>query len=442
MNSNDILTFLLERAKRLGATAADAVWMENVSVSSAQRLGKSEGIERSESKGIALRVFSGQKIANVSTSDMEKSALGELVERAVSMAKLSPEYPYCVLATPEQFATNIPALDLVDAREPAMEWMQEQTKMLEETALSVKGINNSQGAEAGHSRSHMTLATSEGFLKSHASTSTSLYVCVTAGEDDWKQRDYDYTSARHVRDLKDAKAVGLLAAQRTLEKLRPRKVPTCQVPVVFDPRVGNRLLGSLASAISGAAVARSTSFLKEQLGKQIASASITLTDDPHRLRGLGSRPFDGEGIANTKMSLVEKGVLTSWLLDLRSAKRLGLTTTGHAARGLGAPSPSTSNFYMEAGSVTRDALISDIKSGFYVSDTFGMGVNTITGDYSQGASGFWIENGKLTYPVSELTVAGRMQDMLMHMTPANDLEFIYSTNAPTYRIDGMTVAGT
>ncbi len=442
MKSHDILTFLLEEAKRQGATAADAVWVESTSLSCGQRLGVPEGIERAESTGIALRVFRGQKIASVSTADTDRTALTELVNRAVSMASLSPEDPYALLATLEQFAKTIPALDLVDAHEPTMEWIQQQASLLEDSALAVKGIRNSHGSEVGHSRSLMTLATSEGFLQSQASTSTSLYVCVTAGEEDWKERDYDYCSARHVADLKSPEAIGIRAAERTLGKLRPRKVATCQVPVVFDPRVGGRVIGSIASAISGSAVARGTSFLKDKMGQPVASSGFTVTDDPHRLRGLASRPFDGEGLVNRKMALIEKGVLKSWLLDLRSAKRLNLAPTGHAARGLGAPSPSTTNLYLEAGTLSKTALLSDIKNGFYVMDTFGAGLNTVTGDYSQGASGYWIENGELAYAVSELTIAGQMQDMLMQLTAADDLVFEYGTNAPTFRIDGMTVAGT
>ena len=256
------------------------------------------------------------------------------------------------------------------------------------------------------------------------------------------ERDYDFTSARFVADLTDAEVLGGNAASYALARLKPRKIATCQVPVVYDPRVSKSLLGSFAGAINGSSISRGTSFLKDEMGKAIFVPGISIIDDPHRKRGLSSRPFDSEGLANRKMALVEKGVLKGWLLDMRSANKLGLTPTGNASRSLSSPpSPGSTNLYMEPGALSPKELISDIKSVFYVTETFGMGVNLVTGDYSQGASGFWIENGEKAYPVSEVTVAGRLQDMFKAMTPANDLEFRYGTNAPTLRIESMTVAG-
>jgi PmbA protein len=243
-------------------------------------------------------------------------------------------------------------------------------------------------------------------------------------------------------DLDDPATVGKSAGERAVKRLNPRKVGTQKVPVVFDPRVSNGMLRHLAGAINGSAIARGTSFLKDSMGQRILPAALSVIDDPQRKRGMASKPFDAEGIANKSIALVEGGVLKSWVLDLRSARQLGLTTTGRASRGTSAPpSPSTTNLYLPAGTITRDALIAGIKAGFYVNELMGFGVNTVTGDYSRGASGFWIENGAIAYPVSEVTIAGNLKDMFLNMLPADDLEFRYAVNAPTVRIDGMTIAG-
>jgi PmbA protein len=256
------------------------------------------------------------------------------------------------------------------------------------------------------------------------------------------ETDHDSANARHATDLESPEAVGRHAGERTVARLNPRKMKSQAMPVVYDPRVSAGLLGHFASAISGASIARGVSFLKERMGEAIFAPGITIIDDPHRLRGLRSKPFDGEGVRNRRMALVEQGVLKTWLLDCASAKQLGLTTTGHAARGTGGPpSPSTSNLYMEPGTMEPQALIADIAEGFYVTDLMGMGVNGVTGDYSRGAAGFFIENGKISYPVAGVTIAGNLKDMFRNLTPANDLRFRYGTNAPTLRVEGLTVAG-
>jgi PmbA protein len=254
--------------------------------------------------------------------------------------------------------------------------------------------------------------------------------------------EYDYSSAVYGADLDDPDQVGRRAGERAIRRVGARKMPTARVPVVYDPRVASGLVGHLAGAISGPSIARKTSFLKEKLGQRIFPASVNIIDDPHRARGFRSKPFDGEGIANQRRALIEDGVLTTWLLDLRSARQLGLASTGHASRGTsGPPGPSPTNLYLAPGKVTRDALIGDIADGIYVTEFLGSAISLVTGDYSRGASGFWIENGKLAYPVSELTVAGNLKDMFLNITVADDLEFRSSANAPTLRIDGMTVAG-
>ncbi|MGH6929519.1 MAG: TldD/PmbA family protein, partial [Dongiaceae bacterium] len=256
------------------------------------------------------------------------------------------------------------------------------------------------------------------------------------------ERDYEHASAVYGGDLDDAAAVGRRAGEKTVKRLHPRKVATAKVPILFDPRISRSLLGHLGSAINGAAIARGTSFLKDKLGRRIFPANVTIIDDPHRPRGLNSKPFDGEGIANRKRAIVENGVLTTWVLDLRSARQLGLKSTGHAARGTSSPpSPSLTNLHMTAGRMSPKEMIGGIPSGFYVTELMGMGVNGVTGDYSRGAAGFWIEHGELAYPVSEVTIAGNLNDMFLNLTPANDLKFRYGTDAPTIRLDGMTVAG-
>ncbi len=437
-----LITDLIEDARKAGADAADALLYSSTSISVSRRMRQPEGLERSENSGIGLRVFVGNRSATVSSSDTSPQTLREMLERAVAMAKLAPEDPYSGLAPAPLLAKNIAELDLYDAKEPKPEWLQEQCAKAEDAALCVEGITNSEGADASYSSTEFTLATSNGFARSYKTSNASVSVSVLAGTGTGMERDYDYSSARFVSDLSDAGTIGINAAHKALARLNPRKVSTQNVPIVFDPRVSKGLLGSFAGAINGSAIARGTSFLKDAMGNAIFNENVSIIDDPHRKRGQGSKPFDGEGVANQKTVLVENGVLKSWVLDMRSASKLGLATTGHATRGLSSPpSPSTTNLYLATGELTPQELISDIKSGFLVTEVFGMGVNLVTGDYSQGASGFWIENGDKAYAVSEVTIAGKLQDMFKRLTPANDLEFRYSTNAPTLRVEGMMVAG-
>ncbi len=441
-SSLNIITDLIASAKKSGASAADALFYKSTSISAARRMGQPEGLERSESSGIGLRVFIGKRTALVSSSDTSRKALDELLERAIAMAKLSPADEHLSLAPEELLAKDIPALNLYDANEPSAEWLQEQCTLAEDTALRVQGITNSEGAGADYGATTFALATSNGFSGSYKSSNASISVSVVAGKDGAIERDYDFSSSRFVSDLMEPKAIGLSAAHRALARLNPRKIATSVMPVVFDPRVSKGLVSAFAGAINGSAIARGTSFLKDSLGKQLFPDTTAIVDEPHRLKGLASKPFDGEGVQNHKTLFIENGVLKTWILDMRSASKLGLMTTGHASRGLTSPpSPSGTNLYMEAGVLTPDELMDDIKSGFYVTEVFGMGVNLITGDYSQGASGFFIENGQKSYPVSEVTIAGKLADMFGKLTAANDLAFRYSTNAPTLRIEGMTVAG-
>jgi PmbA protein len=438
----DILDSLIRAARTAGADAADALIVGSVSAAVSYRLGKLEDVERSESSDLGLRVFVGERVAFVSSTDLSPRALDELPERAVAMAKLAPEDKYAGLAPADRLARSFPALDIEDALEPPPDLLIDRARAVEGAAMAVPGITNSEGGRAGFGRSAIALATTEGFFGSYAGTSHGVSVSVLAGEGTAMEQGDDYASARHTGDLESAEDVGRRAGQRAISRLNPRKVKTQDVPVVYDPRVSAGLIGHFAGAISGASIARGVSFLKDRMGQQIFAPGITIIDDPHRLRGLRSKPFDGEGVRNKRTALVERGVLQGWILDCASAKQLGLATTGHAARGTGGPpSPSTTNLYMEPGTIASDMIIDSISRGFYVTELMGMGVNGVTGDYSRGASGFWIENGAIAYPVAEVTVAGNLKDMFLHMTPANDLVFRYGTNAPTILIEGMTVAG-
>jgi len=441
-NPEDTLTALIKAAKSAGADAADALVVESVSSGVSYRLGKLEDVERAESYDLGLRVFVGQKVAFVSSTDFSRAALDQLPGRAIAMAKLAPEDKLAGLAPREKLATTFPSLDLEDTQEPSADTLVEVARSVEGAAMAVKGVTNSEGGGASFSRSAIALATSEGFFGAYAGTSHGIGVAVLAGEGTAMERDYDQASARHKSDLQSAECVGKNAGERAVRRLNPRKAKSQAVPVVYDPRVSGGLVGHLAGAISGASIARGVSFLKEKLGKEIFSSAVNIVDDPHRVRGLRSKPFDGEGVANQRRVVIANGVLQTWLLDCASAKQLALSTTGHAARGTGGPpSPSPTNLYMEAGSVSPDELISDIREGFYVTELIGMGVNGVTGDYSRGAAGFWIESGKIAYPVSEITIAGNLKDMFRNLTAASNLEFRYGTNAPTVRVEGMTIAG-
>ena len=438
----NLLSDLVAKARSAGADAADAVLFDAASQSLRQRLGKPEQLERAEAGDLGLRVFVGQRMAMVSSSDRSPAALSELVDRAIAMAKVVPEDPYCGLADPGQLATDIPDLDLADPAEPDAERLIALAGTAEEAALAVAGVTNSEGAEASWSRADVAIAGSNGFAGTYVMTSNSVFVSVIAGEGTEMETDYEFSSAVFAADMLNAETIGRRAGERAVLRLGARKVDSAKVPVVFAPRVAGGLLRHLAGAISGPAIGRGTSFLKDRLGEQVFADGIAIIDDPHMKRGLRSKPFDAEGIGNRRRAIVEDGRLTTWLMDLRSARQLGLATTGHASRSSGSPpSPAPTNLYLQPSDVSPEALIGDIDEGFYVTQMMGMGVNQVTGDYSRGATGFWIEKGVATYPVSEVTVAGNLKDMFARLKPASDLEFRYGIDAPTLRIDGMTVAG-
>lgn len=438
----NLLDDLIAKAKAAGADAADALAVEGVSLSHARRLGAIERVERAEGNDLGLRVLIGNRQAIVSSTDTGPDALVELVERAIAMARVVPVDPYCGLADPEELCVDPPALDICDPDEPTHETLVVRAEACEEAARAVAGVTNSEGAEAGWSRSRVALAASNGFRGGYAVSRHSVGISVLAGEGLAMERDYDFASTTYGDDLEDPAAIGRRAGEQAVKRLGARRAQTGKAPVVFHPRVAGGLLGHLAGAISGPAIARGTSFLKDRMGAPVFAPGITVIDEPHRPRGPRSKPFDGEGMANARREVIADGRLTTWILSLGSARQLGLETTGHAARGTsGPPGPAVSNFYMAPGDRSPEQMIADIASGFYVTELMGMGVNGVTGDYSRGATGFWIENGALAYPVSEVTIAGNLKDMYAALTPANDLVFRYGVDAPTVRVDGMTVAG-
>jgi PmbA protein len=426
---------LVARAKRAGAAAAAATLTEAISVSVSRRLGALEGVERSEGRDLGLRVFVGRRNAHVSSTDLGAGAQADMVERALAMARAAPEDPYAGLAEPEDLARAWPDLDLDDPIEPAPERLTELAATAEDAARAVPGVTNSEGADAGWSRHRFAMVASNGFAGSGSGTSTAFGVSVLAGPADAMERDYDHVSVRFAADLPDPAALGRAAGERAVRRLGARKMATAKVPIVYDPRVARGILSHLASAIAGPGIARGTSFLKDRLGQAVFGPGIRVVDDPHRRRGLRSRPFDREGVAATRRAIVEDGVLATWLLDCRSARQLGLRTTGHA------PGGAVTNLYLEPGARSPADLMADIADGLYVTELIGMGINGVTGDYSRGAVGFRIQQGALTHPVSEVTIAGNLRDMFRDATPANDLTFRYGVDAPTLRIDGMTVAG-
>ena len=438
----NLLADLLKWAKAAGADSADALYVNGESISVAQRMGKREKLESSEGRDLGLRVFVGKRQAFVSSTDFAPAALRTLAGRAVDMARAVPEDPVCGIAPEELLARSWPDLDLSDKSRPSAKALLTMAAEAEDAARAVKGVTNSEGAEASWGRTSVMLAASNGFSGGYRRSGYSLSCAVLGGEGTGMERDYEWSSAVHLEDLMAARTVGRNAGKFVVRRLNPRKAKSARVPVVYDRRVSGGLIGHLAGAINGRAVARGTSFLKDKMGEKIFADGIRILDNPHRKRGLGSRPFDAEGLPTKRYAVIDDGRLTTWLLDLAAARQLKLKPTGHAARGTsGPPSPTTSNFYLEKGKLSLDELLGDIKSGLYITDLIGFGVNGVTGDYSRGASGFWIENGKLAWPVSGITVAGNLKDMFLNMTPANDLQFKSSTNAPTVRIEGLTVAG-
>jgi len=432
----------LARAKHFGATSADVLVIDGSSLEVAVREGTIENLEQSEACEVGLRVFAGQSSAAIATSKIDQAGIERIAAQAVAMAKAAPPDPYAGIANAEEIAKSWAKPDIAGDDLPDAAALRDMALSAEAHALGVKGVSKSGGAGASASDRTIVLAASNGFSGSYRRTGLSLSATAIAGEGTGMERDYDYSSVIHRSDLRPADEIGREAGLRAARKINPRKVKSQAVPVIYDSRIAASLVGHFLSAITGSAIARGTSFLRDRLGEQLFAPTIQILDDPLRARGLASRPFDAEGIATRALPLIEDGVLKSWILDLGSARQLGLKTTGHAARGLaGPPGPSSSNVTMKPGDRTLADMIKAIGTGFYVTELIGHGPNIVTGDYSRGAAGFWIENGEIAYPVSEVTLAGKLADIFRNLTPANDLVYRTALNAPSCLVEGMTVGG-
>ncbi|MEP2946872.1 MAG: TldD/PmbA family protein [Lentilitoribacter sp.] len=431
---------LITAAKKSGADAADAVVVRGKSKSVSVRLGKVENTQSAESDDFSLRVFVGNKVASVSAGQGGDDQT--LAERAVAMAKVSPEDPYVSLANKEDLVSEIIDLDLFDATEISSNDMTDAALAMEESAMAVEGVANSLGAGASSGMGGLVLATSDGFSGSYAVSGFGRSVSVLAGEGTAMERDYDFDSRVFYSDLDAPEVIGVAAAERAVKRLNPRQVPTASdMTIVFDPRVSRGIFGHLIGAINGASVARKTSFLRDQMGEQILPEGVSIIDDPKIARKSASRPFDGEGVDGNAMTMVDKGVLENWYLSTSLAKQLGLKTNGRGSRAGNNVGASSTNVLVSPGSISAKDLIGSVKSGLYVTEVIGQGVNMVTGEYSRGASGYWIENGVLTFPVSEITIASNLKDMFKRIVLADDIDPKYSIAAPTIAVEGMTLAG-
>lgn len=437
-----ILSTLIETCVKAGASGADASFGRSDGVSVEVREGKFEGIERSESQGVALRCFFGQQQASVSGSDTSPEGLSTLAERCVAMAKVVPEDPYCGLAPKEDLATDMPAIDVTGDGEIATEILETDALAAEAAALDVDGVQQVSGCGNGWSTSERWVATSSGFFSHRMSGSTGLGLAAVAEKDGAMERDYESRSVRRLEDRPSPEEIGRIAGERAVARLAPRKIKTQTGAVIYDRRVAGSLIGAFLSAISGPSVARGVSFLKDQLGEQVFADGINLVDDPFRLRGMGTRAHDGEGRAVSKVNLIDNGRLTRWLLNGSSAKQLEMAPNGYASGGFGStPGVGVSNAYIEAGAKSPAELMKDVGEGLLVSDMFGPSINPNTGDYSVGVAGFWFENGEIQHPVSEVTIAGDLPGMFKRLVPASDLEFRGTRDAPSLLIEDMSIAG-
>lgn len=439
----NLLNDVVSAALKAGADAAEAVGAERRSLSITVRTGELEEVEREESRDLGLRVFVGRRQATVSGSDISPEARAKLVERAVAMAKLAPEDPYAGLADPDRLARGpLPDLDLYDPAEPSAETLEDRARAAEAAARGVPKVTNTDGASGSWSSSQWTMVTSGGFRGVHRASGFSIGASAIAGDENGMETGYDGRSVRWQADLPAPESLGAEAGRRAAARLGARKIASTTAPVIFENRLAGSLMSPLIGAISGPSIARGTSFLKDKLGQQIFAKGIVIEDDPHKVRGLGSSPFDDEGVANGKLNLIDDGVLTTWLLNSSSARQLGLETTGHASRGLaGPPGVSTSNLTFRPGEKDQAGLMRDAGSGLLITSMFGPSLNGNTGDWSVGCSGFWFEDGEIAYPVSEITVAGNLLDIFGRLVPGSDLEIRGSANAPSLLVDALAIAG-
>ena len=427
------LNLLLDTTKKLGAECTTVIANENTSVNVAARLGKLENVERNESSSIGLEIIDKKRKVSLSSTNLNKEALEELAKNAMNMVKSIPIDEYCGLADKNMLYDGNLDLNLVDNYIPENDDLLNNSIEAEDSALNIKGITNTEGASSTYSKNKFYLATSDGFFNTNDKTNYSTGISVIAGKGTKMERDYEYQSKVHFSDLDTPKTIGEKAAERAISRLNPKKIKSNSVPVIFDPRVSGSLLSLFIGGISGQAITRGTSFLKDKMNKDIFKNTINIIDDPHIKRGARSLTFDGEGVATKKLNLVENGKLKSWLLNSQYARQLNLKSTGHYS--------GVSNLYMSPGKKTNLELIKSIDQGFYITEMLGMSFSQVTGDYSRGASGYWIEKGERAYPVSEVTIAGNILDMYNMLTPASDLKMITGIDAPTLMIDKMIVAG-
>jgi PmbA protein len=441
--SPDILSDLVAAALKAGADAAEAVSAHRASLSVGVRNAGLEEVEREEARDLGLRVFVGRRQATVSASDLSDATRARLVERAVAMAKLAPEDPYASLAPRDRLAQEPHAdLDLFDPSERTAEALEAAAAEAEAAALGVAGVSKSEGGHASWSASEWRLVTSHGFDGRHRGSAFSLGVGVIAEKDGAMERGGESRAVRHLSDLPGAAEIGLKAGERAVARVGPRKIASTTAPVIFENRIATQVLSPLLGAISGPAIARGSSFLKDKLNERVLPAGADMIDDPFRLRGLGSTPFDDEGVAVERRNIVEDGVLTTWLLNTAAAAQLGLASTGHASRGLAGPSGvSTHNLHLAPGELDRAGLMAEAGSGLLITSMFGPSLNGNTGDWSAGVSGFWFEDGQLAYPVSEVTVAGNLIDLYARLVRGSDLEFRGSFNSPSLMFDAVAIAG-
>ncbi|TPW30869.1 TldD/PmbA family protein [Martelella alba] len=431
---------IVDAAKAAGADAADVVVSEGVSNAISVRDGKRENAQASENRGLSLRVFIGKRIASVSTNSADD--VSALVERAIAMAKVSPEDPYACLADADRLADETPDLQLYDPTGVSPERLAERALAAEAAALAVPGVSKSSGASASSGEIAFALVTSGGFAGGYRRSYFSVSASAVAGDGTAMQRDHDSEARAFDADLTTPEEIGRNAGERAVARLNPRQLETQHgIGIIFDQRVATSLVGHLAGAISGSAIARKTSFLKDRLGKQVLKAGVSLIDDPSILRGSGSQPFDGEGVASQKLTMVGDGVLKQWFLSTALGRELGLVTNGRGVRSGNSLSATGTNLILEPGADTPEAMMKALGSGFLVTELIGHGVNMVTGEYSRGASGFWFENGEIAYPVSQMTLAGNLKDMYLNMTPASDIDRRYSIAAPSLLVEGLTLAG-
>jgi len=436
---------LLDAARKAGAEAADAMAVDGTALSIDVREGKLEQAERSEGIEIGLRVLIGGRQACVSASDISARTLAEMAERAVAMAREAPNDPNAGLADPAQLAQgwDIAALELVDpSAEPNAADLEQDALRAEAAALAVPGVSKAQGASAAYSRRAIHIAASNGFSGGYARSSRQISAVAISGEGLGMERDWAAESRIWQADLPDAAEIGTLAGQRAAARIGSRKPPTGAFPVLYDERIANSLIGHLLAAVNGSSVARGSSWLRDALGTQVLPAGLSLREDPQRVRIAGSRPFDAEGLPTRARDIVADGVLTGWTLDLATGRKLGMPSTGNASRGTSSPpSPGNSNIALSPGSASREDLIRDMGTGLIVTQLIGASINPTTGDYSRGASGFWVENGQIAYPVNECTIAGNLRAMLLRITPANDGRAYLTHVVPSLLVEGLTLAG-